>query len=216
MSRYIGKFTVNTLSVTKNPNSPIYSMTIVDKTSKCFYEENPTIELNESIFTIQEISNSGGFNHVVDEYDLLITHVSQFITDPKDNFSITFEGKRLNVASSVPVIEPVIIDILVYNTALLLLVACDANKFIVDNKVNISTPEARAYFSKMQRINHLGTLYSMVPAATSYIAIKSDMPNKPEELKLIKSGLIFIYTSVEVPVQEDIEMIKRIHQRKMK
>ena len=209
----IGKINVNKLSIKRQTNSPIYGITTSGKISECFINAlEPKIELNESIITVQEFSMSG-FKHVTDEYDLLITYVKVFTIDDNDNFTLEFEGKRLNHVASIPIIEPTIADVLSYKTALLLVIAGDVNQIIVNDKLEPETPEARAYLSKMKTINHLGTIYYYNTAL--FTTIKTDMPNHPEDIRFIRSNMMLIYSSKEIPVKEDIETVKHIYHRKM-
>ena len=220
----IGQLNVHKYSIKRNPNSPIYEFDAHGKVSECFNNgEEPEIKLNDSIFNIQEIkptkmTNPDGsiadvaINVISDSYEVLVTYVEKFTTDNDNNFHIVFEGKRLNHPMSTTIIEPAIVDIIRYNTALLLVVACDVSQFKSENGIP-TTPEARSYLSKMKLITHLGILYHYV--AMSFIAIKTDMPNRPEDIQFINNNLILVYSSKEIPVQEDLDTVKHIYHRKM-
>jgi hypothetical protein len=41
------------------------------------------------------------------------------------------------------------------------------------------------------------------------------MPNRPEDIQFINNNLVLVYSSKEVPVQEDLDTVKHIYHRKI-
>lgn len=214
MYTLIGKLNVNTLAINRKANSPIYKIQVTDSISNCFYDpDNPFIELNDSAFIIQEISTSAS-HRIIDEYEFLITHVDSFNVTPNDTFTLKAEGKRLGHTMSTVTIDPIIHDIIRYKSALLIAITGDISQFIENNSIKPQTSVAREYFAKMRKINHLGIDYNYVTAA--FTKIKSDLPDRPQDLVYIPYQMCIIYSSKEIPAQEDIEAVKHIYQRKIK
>lgn len=218
----IGKFNINKLSIKRAPDSPVYGITATGKIDECFYHpDNLEIKLNNTLVGITEYKDvtfiSPGSTDeiksktVTDEYDVVINYVEDFIVDKENNFKLVFEGTRTNHVMTTTLIHPTVIDILRYDTALMLVISCDVSQFYdySINAVKPKTPEARVYFSKMQRINHLGTIYNYV--ASSVVLAKSDIPSDPSTLVTLPTNLYMVYSSTEVPVEKDIEAVKHIY-----
>ena len=114
MYTQIGTIVVNTLSIHRKVNSPIYEIAKNGKLSECFYNpDDPEIELNDSVFKIIEVAGSKPAK-VVDEYDLLVTYVNKFTVSSDDTFSLSIEGKRLQHTSTTNVINPVVSNVYAY------------------------------------------------------------------------------------------------------
>lgn len=212
MYTQIGTIVTNVLSVHRKVNSPIYEISKSGKLSECFYNPNdPEIELNDSVFKIIEVAGSNPAK-VVDEYDLLVTYVNKFTVSSDDTFSLSIEGKRLNHTSTTNVIDPVVSNIYAYKTALALHITGNIEQLF--NKDNIpDTPEGRAYLSKMDTITHLGVTYKKVSDNRNNYFIYVRDESNPLDIKNVKTGVILLYSSKEVPVQEDLETVKYISRK---
>ena len=211
MSTIIGKLSVTTLSISRKANSPIYGIQTAGNVADCFYNsENPSIELNNSVFIIQEVAMN--VHRVVDEYELLITHIDEFRATSNGTFTLRAEGKRLNHSSSVKVVDPVISNVYAYRTALALHITGDIEQLFDKGNLTV-TPEARAYLSTIDIISHLGTLYKRVTDnKNNYFVYVRDESNQLD-IKNIKAGVVLLYSSKEVPVQEDLETVKYISRK---
>lgn len=209
MYTQVGTMVINTLSIRRKINSPIYEIAKSGKLSDCFYDPNdPEIELNDSVFKIVEVTGSNP-TKVVDEYDLLVTYVKKFTVSSDDTFSLSIEGKRLHHTSTTKVIDPVVSNIYAYKTALALHITGNIEQLF--NKDNIpDTPEGRAYLSKMDMITHLGVTYKRVSDNRNNYFIYVRDESNPLDIKNIKTGVVLLYSSKEVPVQEDLETVKYI------
>lgn len=212
MYTQVGTIVVNTLSIHRKVNSPIYEITKNGKLSECFYNpDDPEIELNDSVFKIIEVAGSNPAK-VVDEYELLVTYVKKFTVSSDDTFSLSIEGKRLQHTSTTTVIDPVVSNVYAYKTALALYITGNIEQLF--NKDNMpDTPEARAYLSKMDTITHLGVTYKKVSDSTNnYFVYVRDESNSLD-IKNVKVGVVLLYSSKEVPVQEDLETVKYISRK---
>jgi len=212
MYTQVGTIVVNTLSIHRKVNSPIYEITKNGKLSECFYNpDDPEIELNDSVFKIIEVAGSNP-TRVVDEYDLLVTYVNKFTVSSDDTFSLSIEGKRLQHTSTTTVIDPVVSNVYAYKTALALHITGNIEHLF--NKDNMpDTPEARAYLSKMDTITHLGVTYKKVSDSTNNYFVYVRDESNPLDIKNVKVGVVLLYSSKEVPVQEDLETVKYISRK---
>lgn len=216
MSTIIGKISLNKLSISRKPESPIYGIEVTGNVSECFYDpNNPNIKLNDSIFIIQEVSmNTPGIlpDRVVDEYELLITYVDSFVITPYNTFELKAEGKRLNHEATVKTVDPVISNIYAYRSALALHITGDIYSLFNEDNVP-ATPEARAYLASIDTINHLGTLYKRVADSSNNYFVYARDESDQLNIKKIRVGVILLYSNKDVPVQEDLETVKHISRR---
>lgn len=211
MSTIIGKISLNKLSISRKPESPIYGIEVTGNVSECFYDsENPNIKLNDSIFIIQEVSMN--VHRVVDEYELLITHVDSFVITPYNTFELKAEGKRLNHVATVKTVDPVISNVYVYKSALALHITGDIYSLFNEDNVP-ATPEARAYLASIDTINHLGTLYKRITDISNNYFVYARDESDQLNIKNIRVGVVLLYTNKDVPVQEDLETVKHISRR---
>lgn len=212
MYTQIGTIVVNMLSIHRKVNSPIYEIAKSGKLSECFYNpDDPEIELNDSVFKIIEVAGSKPAK-VVDEYELLVTYVKKFTVSSDDTFSLSIEGKRLQHTSTTNVIDPVVSNVYAYKTALALHITGNIEQLFDKNNMP-DTPEARAYLSKMDTITHLGVTYKKVSDNTNNYFVYVRDESNPLDVKNVKVGVVLLYSSKEVPVQEDLETVKYISRK---
>lgn len=207
----IGKFQVNALSIEKEKDSPFYKFKIVGDKSNFYLNDFPNIIVNETAFEIDELSyglNMEKLHHrIVDSYTVLVTRVIKYSTKD-DKFYLEFNGQRLDSDNTSFVAEPTISNIFSYGTTLALIINGDIDAFYTNDELKPSKPEAEDFLAKINTITHLGTTYKRLHNQVAIIRTRIDLPD--ESPIFPKSGLVLYYSSVEVPVSRDLDIVKNM------